>query len=274
MNLQKEVYTPKNGILNWVKNHRVTAFLSGIFVFSFGGPLNFFGNNPKIFYFPAIAGCVLFCWITMSLTHKFVVGKSQESPTIQQQFRFYSLNAAAHYWQPPELPSDTRTSIEGKKLVTITIGNNTMSIMVGDEETEAKNDHDKLKNFFGIDLFTPYIKSNRLFIKAETPLATPQETIVMNDEWPQTIPKEWDRNFDKDSFEIVDDKGLPVFQVSYISGNSVQINGVFISPKTGTISVAFGGFSPWSFDDGIFNARKAWFQYPSNLHLGERVKSK
>jgi hypothetical protein len=65
----------KQSLFNWVKNHKVTIALIAIFYFSLNVFMNYFSNNPRLFYFPAIAACVAFCWIVLSGTHKFVASQ-------------------------------------------------------------------------------------------------------------------------------------------------------------------------------------------------------
>jgi hypothetical protein len=83
--LAKPGKTAGLGIIDWVRSHKVTASLTGAFVFSLGGPLNFFGNDPRIFYFPAVVLCALLCWIIMSGTHRFVSHKLNPSTTTAPQ---------------------------------------------------------------------------------------------------------------------------------------------------------------------------------------------
>ncbi|MBI3853303.1 MAG: hypothetical protein HY298_23900 [Verrucomicrobia bacterium] len=69
----------KEGVVKWVKDHKTTSSLIGLFVFSLGGLLNYFGANPRILYFPAVVFCTLICWLVMSGTHRFVQGRLNET---------------------------------------------------------------------------------------------------------------------------------------------------------------------------------------------------
>jgi hypothetical protein len=63
---------PKQSLFNWVKEHKITTALVAVFYFSLNVIMNYFANNPRLFYFPAIVVCFAFCWIVLSGTHKFV----------------------------------------------------------------------------------------------------------------------------------------------------------------------------------------------------------
>jgi hypothetical protein len=66
---------PQQSLFNWVKNHKITTALIAIFYFSLNVIMNYFANNPRLFYFPAIVACFAFCWIVLSGTHKFVTSQ-------------------------------------------------------------------------------------------------------------------------------------------------------------------------------------------------------
>ena len=277
---------PKQGIVDWVRRHKLTTLIGGVFVFSLGGPLNFFGSNPRIFYFPAIVACILFCWIVMSVTHRFVDSKLTESaskaappltqqanPTIEQAIKSYSRNAMARQWQPPELLKQVGQQPGGTRLVLVKVGGMATRWPVGSEELESAPDRPSPVILPGGRIVIPYIRNNRVYVKTQTPFGDANKTIQMNNEWPGTTHPGWDKNFDTTSFEIVDDKMLPVLQVRYDAADAIEVYGIFVAPN-GSITVAFGddtkGTAP-----GIpmpqLPERKAWFKYPSSQHPGDHA---
>ena len=197
-------------------------------------------------------------------------GTEPTNQTIEGQIDFYSKQAAARQWQPPELPPQLPDISGGGKMVTFKIGGGvTIALPVGAEGWHYLRPYSLIA---GED-FTPYIISNRLYIKIKTPFGDAQQMIEMNNEWPPKIPAGWDRNFSANSFEIVDEQRLPVLQVRYDSPNKIEINGVFVA-SNGAITIAFG--------EGILQQRaglpvpkiperESWFKYPSKTHLGELV---
>ena len=53
----------------------------------------------------------------------------------------------------------------------------------------------------------PYVKNRRLFVYAQTPIGGEMRKIEMNNEWDTKIPTGWDRNFNANAFEIVNESG-------------------------------------------------------------------
>jgi hypothetical protein len=195
---------------------------------------------------------------------------------IERQIIYHSVIARAHQWQPPELPPNIpRTG--GKVMVQLTLAGNLEESFpaVSEQDEEGPNGKPITIDGDGLIVF-PYEKNNRIYVKSQTMFGDKNETVLMNNEWPANIPVGWDRNFNGNSFELVDNTMLPVLQVRYDSANVIQVNGVFVSP-TGGISIAFNGLwtmpRPSEKELSLANLkeRKAWFKYPSTNHLGERA---
>jgi hypothetical protein len=146
--------------------------------------------------------------------------------------------------------------------------------------------------------------NNRLFIFAKIPFNNKQRQVLMSDDLDGQIPPNWERNFSRNAFEIVNEATNPILQVIYKRANEVQINGVFFT-DTNYFLKAFGnefeflnvfiGKSVYStnetikiplkigirtivgnpmmtnIDDiyGMSFGQKALFKYPSWKHLGE-----
>ncbi|MGA3284194.1 MAG: hypothetical protein ABSD57_07035 [Verrucomicrobiota bacterium] len=193
---------------------------------------------------------------------------AQEPPTIEDEITHNARIAMARQWQPPELPS----GIEG---ISIIIGSSArfdydMSRLTTDT-SGVPNGHPLVVFPGGSPAVSPYVKNNRLYVMIDTPFGTSRETVHMNNEWDSKIPSGWDRNFNSDRFEIVDDTKLPVLQVWYVTPFQIEINGIFVS-ENGGVAVAFGkGIAASSPGAPIpkIPDRKAWFKYPSKDHLEE-----
>ena len=183
--------------------------------------------------------------------------------TIEKQIGFYSKMAQARQWQPPELLA-TQTTIKvrfGEVPIIFPVWRLKVPVPIeipfqykGEEPT-----------------FSPYILNNRVYVKTFTVFGDAAKTVAMNDEWDLKIPPIWDRNFNQNSFEIVDDNMLPVFQIKYISAADIELDGVFVNTN-GTIITAFGHVfksAQAGYPVPIIQERKAWFKYPSTNHLGE-----
>jgi hypothetical protein len=69
----------KQSLFDWVKNHKITVTLFAVFYFSLNVIMNYFGNNPRMLFFPAVVACIAFCWIVLSGTHKFVTSQLNET---------------------------------------------------------------------------------------------------------------------------------------------------------------------------------------------------
>jgi hypothetical protein len=218
-----------------------------------------------ILVFISMIGC---SWI------QEIDNKNNPKLTTEQQVERNSQLARARQWEPPELPKDAPWG--GNNLYpTIKFGGATSTW-----EALAEPSNSRVPPPFllpGGQVVTPYTKNNRLYIKAQTPTGDSISDVKLNNEWPTQIPDNWDRNFNSNSFEIVDDKRLPVFQIRYNSAYNVEIYGIFVAPN-GAVTIAFGN-STESIPAPVvkilmpkkISGRKAWFKYPSKVHLGELV---
>ena len=110
----------KQDVFNWVRKHKITTFIGGLFAFSLGGPLNFFGSDPRIFYFPAVVLCIGICWIVMSGTHKFVQRRLSDvaSPIVQLATET-ALTVFPYAYPSHKQPFDTDFVLENRGSVAV-----------------------------------------------------------------------------------------------------------------------------------------------------------
>jgi hypothetical protein len=186
---------------------------------------------------------------------------------IVDQVAYYSKIAQARQWQPP-IFGDMPPSGEEPRAI-INFGDVPINMPI--PPVEEADTAPPAIIFGGGSPFTPYTKDNRIYIKARTMFADGEKTVQMNDDWTSEVPEGGDKNFNENSFEIVDADLLPVFQIRYETPTEIDVNGIFVAP-TGEFEVAFGRiisfYGPGTRIPKI-EGRKAWFKYPSKDHLGE-----
>src|SRR6266542_2612521 len=74
-------HEPKQSPLDGVPGDLIKkpfTWIWGLFAFSWGGPLNFFGNKATIFYFPAITSCVLLTFLAWRLFYQNLVDRMRK----------------------------------------------------------------------------------------------------------------------------------------------------------------------------------------------------
>jgi hypothetical protein len=194
-------------------------------------------------------------------------------PTIEDQLFYKSGVIQARKWEPPELPPNT----PNPPIVQLTIGGMTETWPVYSEEMASTKPSPVIMPG-GSRVVIPYVKNNRIYVKTETMFGDKEKTVQMNNEWLSDIPIGWDRNFNENSFEMIDDATNPVLQVKYDSPSRIEVYGVFVD-ENGSITVAsksgLSGVAPVgiklekSILKGEIKEIKPWFTYPSIIHLGE-----
>jgi hypothetical protein len=88
---------------------------------------------------------------------------------------------------------------------------------------------------------SPYVISNRFFVYVHIPFTSEMHIIVMSDDLDSDLsqlPKLWDRNYNSNMFEIVNESTNPVLQVLYKRPNEIRVNGIFIVDSSHAV-VAF-----------------------------------
>lgn len=219
----------------------------------------------------ALSGFVV--WNNLSppnLAAKSLGATPTQTPTLQDEINYYSNTAQASQWKPPEL--------NGQSAIMVRFGGFGLAEVISGNLSSSTGEFPPVIASNGIGVVIPYIKNNRLYLKSQTMFGDAATTVQMNDEWPIHLPQGWDRNFNGNSFEIVDEKELPVFQVRYESANVIDVNGIFVAPD-GSINVGFGeeifgapAGTAAKIPESALDGRKVWFKYPSRQFQGELVK--
>lgn len=223
---------------------------------------------------PKLANCV--GWgivITGSLIcstlwlEEYSISASQRPLPIGKQVERFPKLAMSRQWKPPELPSSAYAWGNIPR-VRVRFGGITFDNLIGPED----NSGPPPILFPGTGpVFTPYVKDNRIYLKALAPIGKAAQTIQMNNEWIDNLPTGWDVNFNDNSYEIVDDNGLPVLQIRYDAPNDIEVYGIFVAPS-GAVTVAFGDDTtsvPPGRGIPPIPVRKAWFKYPAKTFLGK-----
>jgi membrane protein implicated in regulation of membrane protease activity len=109
------------------------------------------------------------------------------------------------------------------------------------------------------------VTNNRLYVDAEVSWDGITYYAVSNMTFFETMPNDWDRNFNSSAFEIVGPDHLPVFQEIYVLPEHIVVNGIFYK-KPGIIVGIFDTQLISGFPSEVlagFPNRKPIFKYPS-----------
>jgi len=94
---------------------------------------------------------------------------------------------------------------------------------------------------------------------------------IVDNSWDTAVqPLILDKNFDKNAFEVVDSYKKVVLQVS-LAGECANVSGVFYGPD-GWATIITNDRITRTIPDKIYNMIEPNFIYPSEKHLGERIK--
>ncbi|MGA2184245.1 MAG: hypothetical protein ABSH47_14580 [Bryobacteraceae bacterium] len=171
--------------------------------------------------------------------------------------------------QPPPMPESEGLIYPGFKehidTVSLSIGGIHTSIPLSELR---KKKHGVAFSIYG-DTITPYLIGNKVYTDvalyagpSSPPVEVKRGTFVVR-------RSGWDRNADRGAFEVVNEAGVPVFQMIYrtpgdivIKGLIVLKNAVFIADDNGTLINP--GTAPFPYKISRI------FKYPSSIHAGER----
>jgi hypothetical protein len=200
--------------------------------------------------------------VTNSEPFKLAQNPTEIKPTLEEEINMNARRAMAKNWQPPQFP-------EGAQGVLLLVGGTVAEFF---DRSRLMSQIPMVIGPAGRDVVFPYLTNNRVFIKTQLPSGDGPTTVKMSDEWPPQIPAGWDKNFNSQEFEIVDEETNPVFQIRYDNPTQIEVFGIFVS-ENGGISVDFNGISQMSpgYQISSIPRVKAWFKYPSKDHLGDVV---
>jgi len=122
-------------------------------------------------------------------------------------------------------------------------------------------------SIFG-ETITPYLEGNHLYVDVSVyrgpglPAVTVKKGIVTVD-----LPG-WDRNSNQSAFEVVNENGIPVFQMVYLTPSDISIRGLLVF-SSGFVIAANETAAVTNPREPFVFAPKRLFRYPSRLHPGE-----
>lgn len=156
------------------------------------------------------------------------------------------------------LPQKPRFS-EKVDWFTVVIGGNTSKWPITDDKTHAILHLNR-------DLVTSRVIDGELRIDAI--LKGPTGDVELRDNELRNRPPNWDKNWDNSAIEIVNAKGVPVFQLEYLDGgHTARVNGHF---SGGHALQAYATESGLAINPAHKVRLKPIFRYPSSKYFGKR----
>jgi hypothetical protein len=151
-------------------------------------------------------------------------------------------------------------------------------LSIGGAKFKFTNDKYYIGNLFdSIDL-NIWIANNKLYLS--TTVTDETGNIigkVTANEWQRNPNNSFDKNFDDNAIEILDNKGNVVLQAE-LKGDEVQFAGFFVKKNNWTVELYPAGKDSGAYM-GLWPLNKlqphhidSMFNYPSSQHRGERIK--
>ena len=195
-------------------------------------------------------------------------------------FAIWMYRQSVTQWRPPLLPNGTAK-------ITVIFGQDSSSeglIEMSCPIEQFTNGPFNPVRLATMDVAKLYVKDQRLYVQTRLPshihpnpfesnLGTNQLIpFLVDNRLDSKIPPTWDRNFNSNAFEIVDEQNMPMLQEYYKRPDVVVIRGIFVNNNNGCAVLfshpaLYAGFLPKDMTN--IPDRKALFKYPSSLHPGE-----
>jgi len=124
---------------------------------------------------------------------------------------------------------------------------------------------------FGGPVIQAYMECGKLYVDVSLFNGVDKSPVkITGRDFKNNLPPNWDRNFNANALEVVNEKGLPVFQLINRTPNHIHLNGLFVAPA----GMIFGNG-----DVMVHNPKlpvtvsyKRVFRYPSRQYQGELEK--
>jgi hypothetical protein len=160
---------------------------------------------------------------------------------------------------------DTPTFSEDVETARLVIGSNTSEFPLDYLRTQKTR-----LNFLGVEGLL-YVEGNRLFVDVNIWKNMIEPPIQLRHNKLINRPPDWDFNSNKQAFEIVDSRHLPVFQLIYLNDSYVKLTGLFRDSRGNVVSISDRG----AFLNPGFGMPSSTlipiFKYPSWKYQGEMV---
>ncbi|MFC2022904.1 hypothetical protein ACFLTL_01935 [Chloroflexota bacterium] len=168
--------------------------------------------------------------------------------------------------EPPKIPTFIDMSkINPEQQISVTLGGMTAIWPLSVLEKERKTAF----NLGGANI-DMYVKDGKLYVDADVSDGISDYPIEIRGFSFLVNPENWDKNYDNNAFEVVNQEGKPVFQFILESQYSFILRGVFPIPGGGVVwaTESLSVINPSPFE--IFSLVPI-FKYPSSEFQGERV---
>jgi hypothetical protein len=118
----------------------------------------------------------------------------------------------------------------------------------------------------------PYLEGNNIYVDVNVYRGPGQPAVqVKKGAFTLDVPIGWDRNSDKSAFEVVNERGIPMFQMVYLTPSDITLRGIFVF-REGVVVAANETTMAVNPTDPFRYAPKPIFKYPSRLHYGEPLE--
>jgi hypothetical protein len=87
-----------------------------------------------------------------------------------------------------------------------------------------------IANLGGMVPFTPHTFGGKIYLDVQVYGNKDSKLITIKDNLGTVIPQNWDRNHDDYSYEVVNQNGDPIFQLSYTTQFTIVLKGIFPFP--------------------------------------------
>jgi hypothetical protein len=297
-----------SGAISYIRHHKFRSGLLVVLLLSLGAPMNYFGNNPRILYFPAI----IICLVILYFTHAYLSSKELPPQTVANP-----LSVTNKLDKQPSAPLETPTPTPMKKddkpsqniittgqsggqnivagrdvnigptpppkrprftenasILKILIGTNTMVIRA--DSIKKGGTARNVFNFRGMQPFSARVSEDReLMVDAVLYAGPGRPPVQLKENDLTNRPHDWDWNSDEHAMELVDETGAVVFNIEYLDEKTASIKGVFVyginvlsCEDNGVMEV---GVVKELEPDRRWSIRPI-FKYPSKDFKGQRVK--
>lgn len=153
------------------------------------------------------------------------------------------------------------------RLTIIFGGKGMVSVTYTKQQLEQAKTDSLVRSRGGIP-FIAYQDSSRLFIDADVYAGEDSPPILIRRNVVSGLPFKWDGNFNSRALEIVNPDTLPVFQLVYLSKDTIRIRGVF-QAKGKLVIVDESGVTEAQGKRVLFYGTRAIFKYPSWKYPGQ-----
>ena len=168
--------------------------------------------------------------------------------------------------KPPKIPTFIDMSkTNPEQIIFVTLGsvNSGHSLSTLEKEKKTAFQFNDMK----IDM---YVMGGRLYIDADVSDGFSEYVVQIRGYSFLVNPENWDKNFDNNAFEVVNQDWKPVFQLILESQYNIIIYGIFPIPGGGVVWANEAGLflNPSQFE--TFNLDPI-FKYPSSQFQGQRI---